>query len=177
MAPFAGDWPEGCRSPPTSCDWLRPHLRPDKSPRGAPPLRGPGRGRAVRKVAVPHRWLRDPLHGSCPHRHRSGHTTKAATAPPNPPLAPLWPHKARLPHDHCRARPVQALQVPQRCHGAAPRYRDEPHRGHRGTGDVGTRLLWLWRLDLTKAGTQPRACRATGLVGNTQHLKNHGRIK
>lgn len=89
---------------------------------------GPGRaGRAVLGgvgdpggATVPSLLPRPP-HGSCPHRHHPGHATEAAVAPPNPPLAPLWLHKARLPHTLCRAQPAQAPQVPQSCHGAAPR--------------------------------------------------------
>lgn len=140
-----------------------------KSPRRCP-AEGCGRGRAVRAVLLPHGRLGDSRMAPVP-RHRPGHITKAAIAPPNPPLASPWPRKAQLPHTHCRAWPVQALQVPQRCHGAAPRYGHEPHRGHRGAGGVGTRLLWLWRLDPTRAETQPRACRTTGLVGNANTSK------
>lgn len=142
-----------------------------KSPRRCPAER-PREGRGVRRLQMPRPWLGDSRMAPVP-THRPGHTTEAAIAPPNPRRASPWPRKARLPHTHCRARPVQALQVPHRCLGAAPRYRDEPQRGHGGAGGVGTRLVWLWMLDPMRAETQPWACRARGLVGiaNTSKIK------
>lgn len=127
--PFVGDWREGCRSPPAICHWLSRPLGQTKVPAARPLCRD----RAVREVMTPRRWVRDPGTAPVP-AHRPGHATRAAIAPPNPPLAPPWARKARLPHTHtcpARAGPAGTSAVSWSGSRAQGRAAPRPRRGGR----------------------------------------------